>query len=104
MSGLRIGELIALRWRDVNLADGRITVRASKTDAGARAIDLLPALRDELAAVKADGRPDPDALVFPTQTGGPMNPSNVRNRILAPAVERANKRLRKADGRRSLRG
>jgi integrase len=24
-SGLRIGELIELRWRDVNLADGKIT-------------------------------------------------------------------------------
>ena len=37
----------------MNLADGRITIRSSKTDAGARSIDLLPALRDELATLKA---------------------------------------------------
>jgi Phage integrase family len=35
--------------------------------------------------------------VFPTREGGPMNPSKVRNRILAKAVERANKRLEKAE-------
>ena len=31
----------------------QITVRASKTDAGVRKIDMLPALRDELLALKA---------------------------------------------------
>ena len=31
LSGLRIGELCALRWRDVDLAAGRTAVRASKT-------------------------------------------------------------------------
>jgi integrase len=70
-SGLRIGELWALRWRDVDLASGRITVRASKTDAGMRRVDLLPALRDELATHKTTA-PDisPDALVFSSGTGG----------------------------------
>ncbi|MGZ6563286.1 MAG: tyrosine-type recombinase/integrase [Solirubrobacteraceae bacterium] len=47
-AGLRIGELLELRWRDVDLTSGRITVRASKTDAGVRQVDMLPALRDEL--------------------------------------------------------
>ncbi len=40
-AGLRIGELTALRWRDVDLAGNRITVHASKTDARVRQIDLL---------------------------------------------------------------
>ena len=97
LAGLRIGGLIELRWRDVNLADGRLTVRQSKTDAGARHIDLLPALRDELAALRAEVKPGSGERVFPTQAGGPMNPSNVRNRILAPAVARANERLEAAD-------
>jgi integrase len=35
----------------------------------------------------------PSERVFPTQAGGPLNPSNVRNRTLALAVERANERL-----------
>jgi integrase len=92
-AGLRIGELIDLRWRDVDLAGGRITVRASKTDAGTRRIDLLPVLRDELATYSARARAGSADRVFPTQKGGPLNPSNVRNRILARAVERANERL-----------
>jgi len=31
--GLRISEALALRWRDVDLAGGRLRVRSSKTDA-----------------------------------------------------------------------
>jgi integrase len=95
-AGLRIGELCELCWRDVDLSGGRITVRASKTDAGVRQIDLLPALRDELAALKAGGRARADDLVFPTMAGGRQNPSNIRNRVLSSAVTRANERLAEA--------
>jgi hypothetical protein len=42
----------ALQWRDVDLVGNRLAVRASKTDAGMRQIDLLPALSSELAAYK----------------------------------------------------
>ncbi|MGA2166474.1 MAG: site-specific integrase [Solirubrobacteraceae bacterium] len=97
-AGLRIGELIDLRWRDVNLADGRITIRASKTNAGVRTVDLLPALRDELLALKARTDAPANARVFPTQAAGPMNPSNVRNRILTPAAKLASERLEQAGG------
>lgn len=94
LAGSRSGELIDLCWRDVDLADGRITVRASKTDAGVRQIDLLPALREELADYKAASRnTNPVTLVFPTQAGGRQNPSNIRNRVLARAVARANENL-----------
>jgi integrase len=52
-AGLRISEALGLRWRDVNLAAGRLRVRQSKTDAGTRYVDLLPMLHDELAMLKA---------------------------------------------------
>ena len=39
-AGLRIGEATALRWRDIDLAGGRITVGASKTEAGIREVDI----------------------------------------------------------------
>ncbi len=97
-AGLRIGELIDLCWRDVNLADGRITIRASKTNAGVRTVDLLPALRDELLALKARTDAPASARVFPTQAAGPMNPSNVRNRILTPAAKLASEHLEQAGG------
>jgi integrase len=69
-AGLRIGEATALRWRDIDLANGRISVGDSKTEAGIRLVDVLPALRDELtshrhAAAGARG----DDLVFPTSSG-----------------------------------
>jgi len=94
LGGLRIGEALALRWRDVDLASGRLEVSAAKTDAGVRRLDLVPALRDELAAHKAyQSRGGRQAdLVFGTETGGKQNPSNVRTRVLARAVKRANER------------
>jgi integrase len=97
-AGLRIGELLDLRWRDVDLAGNRIVIRAGKTSASARRVELLPVLRDELTEYKARSRSTtPADRVFATQTGGPMNPSNVRNRTLARAVERANVRLGEAE-------
>jgi integrase len=93
-TGLRIGELLALRWRDVDLAAGRLKVVDSKTNAGVRHIDLLPVLREALTAWKARCRDSrPSDLVFRTTSGGAHNPSNVRVRFLGKAVARANERL-----------
>lgn len=94
LAGLRIGELLDLRWRDIDLSGGRITVRAAKTDAGIRQIDMLPALRDELLELKASPRPrQASDLVFATSAGTRQQANNVRRRVLAPAVTRANERL-----------
>jgi integrase len=93
-AGLRIGEALALRRRDVNLARGELTVGRSKTEAGVRTVDLTPALRDELATYLLDSRwTKPDDLVFPTQSGRQDTRQNVRRRLLMPAIERANKTL-----------
>jgi len=96
LAGPRIGEALELTWADVDLAAGRLRVRASKTDAGVREVALLPALRDELAALRATIDPAPGARVFGTETGGRQNPSNVRNRILARTIERVNERRAEA--------
>jgi len=95
-AGLRIGEALALRWRDVDLASGRLRVGEAKTAAGVREVDLLPALRDELTEHKAGIRdPRPDGLVFATTEGTPQTATNVRRRVLAKAVEKADERLAK---------
>lgn len=89
--GLRIGELVALRWRDVDLAAGRLWVREAKTDAGVRHVELLPGLREILTAHKIGcANTDPNALVFATRTGGAFSRDNVRNRVFEPALELAN--------------
>ncbi len=93
-AGLRIGELTALQWRDVDLAGSRLTVRASKTDAGMRQVDLPPALRDELAAYKAQAaNTGPSAFVFTTAAGSELIQGNVRRRVLDKAVATANEKL-----------
>jgi len=46
--------------------------------------------------LKASAKPHSHERVFPAQTGAPLNQSNVRNRVLAKAVERANVRLEAA--------
>ncbi len=96
-AGLRVSELCGLRWRDVDLATGWLTAEDSKTDAGRRRVKLRGTLRDELAAIRPLDA-DPDGYVFGTSTGGPQNPSNIRNRILAPAVDRASECLTRAGG------
>ena len=94
MGGLRVGELVELRWGAVDLANARLQVVDSKTEAGRRIVDLSPDLRDELLAKKAAAfNAEPGDLVFPTRTGTKRDRHNVRSRVLAGAVERANKKL-----------
>jgi integrase len=94
LAGPRAHELCNLLWRDVDLANGRLHIGRSKTQAGLREIPLLPLLRDELAAHKAASyRSGPDDPVFPTGTGGHRDKDNLRNRILAAAITRTDQLL-----------
>ena len=92
-AGLRIGEALCLRWRDVDLARGTITVRAAKTDAGVRVVNILPVLSDELGDYRARIDPPAGALVFGASTGRRQGATNVRRRVLARAIEHANVKL-----------
>lgn len=94
LAGPRAIELSHLLWRDVDLANGRIFIGRSKTQAGLREIDLLPILRDTLAAHKASAyRCGPDDLVFPTATGGHRDRHNLRSRTLGLAIKQADELL-----------
>ena len=91
-AGLRLGEIRALTWTDVDFEANTITVRRSllpdgtpkapKTDAGVRAVPMLPALRRLLAAWKL---PSPWArpadLVLCTAAGGPVQERNLRRAL-----------------------
>lgn len=94
-AGPRAREIGYMLERDIDLANTRIFVGRSKTAAGLREIRILPVLHDILAAHKA--RPaagGPDALAFPTGTGGRRDRSNLRERVLAEVFERADQLLR----------
>jgi integrase len=94
LGGLRISELLDLRWRELDLPSGRLHVRAAKTAAGTRVIEMCGLLRDELLAHRTRSlATGPDDLVFATATGRHQNRGNVRRRVLHPALERANEML-----------
>jgi integrase len=91
-AGLRRGELLALRWEDVDLAGGVIHVERSwdakegavgpKSRAGWRTVPIPAALRDYLVEHKLrSGRHV--GLVFGTSYAQPFTPSNVRKRANA---------------------
>jgi integrase len=91
-AGLRLGELRATTWADIDLAAGTITVRRSllpngspkapKTEAGARAVPLLPALRRLLIAWKLRSpRTRPGDLVIATADGKPVAERNLRRAL-----------------------
>lgn len=77
-----------------SLVARRLRVASSKTDAGVRQVDLLPALCEELMAHKSRVEfGDPDDFVFPTESGGESERNNIRRRVLVRAVKRANENL-----------
>jgi integrase len=97
LSGLRRGELFALRWRDFDEASQCLIVREAvyegtfstpKTAAGVRQIPLSEAaiklIVDWRGRVK---RSEPEALLFSTWSGKPISPNNVVRRWIAPACD-----------------
>jgi integrase len=111
-TGVRRGEALGLRWQDVNLEMGTIAVvqtlgrsvekglvfQPPKTNAGRRVIDLddatiavLRAHQGQLLLYKAEleGVYHDQGLVFPSPTGGPLNPM---------AITRAFGRMAKREG------
>lgn len=98
--GLRLGELRALVWGDVDLDAGAITVRRSmlpngtvkspKTQAGERTIPILPTLRRALVTWRLKSPwTEPSDFVVCTATGAPVQERNLR-RALDAAKATAN--------------
>jgi integrase len=99
-TALRRGELLALRWRDVRLLEGRLTVReafvrgqfhAPKSKASRRTIELGPRALEELqeqwtaSAYRGD-----DELVFGhPEKGTPLDASKLGRLYMRPALARA---------------
>jgi integrase len=90
-AGLRRGELRAVRWDDVDLADGLIRVERSmsghgelggpKSRAGRRSVPIVAALRDLLVDHKLVTR-RARGLVFGSSGAQPFTPTAVRKRAL----------------------
>jgi integrase len=98
-TGLRIGELLAVRWRALDLEVGTLSVRESvfegkfqrpKTHKSRRTIPLGPHAVASLTAHRDRAtRNSDDDLVFPNKSGEPLRESKLLRNVLQPAAERA---------------
>jgi integrase len=114
VTGAREGELLALRWTDLELPKegaGRMYIRRSlswahpkgeegrprfyppKTKAGLRVIQIPGELVAALKRWRLQCPPSPDELVFPREDGQPMYRERLLRKALYPALARA--RLRR---------
>lgn len=98
MAGLRVSELCALTWRDVNFEKRRLNIRDAKTESGIREVRmsrwvaaLLRTYRDSLESWELD------CLVFPTSQGKRRDRKNVCDRIVKRAARLADKRRMQRD-------
>jgi integrase len=110
-TGMRQGELLALKWSDVDLEAGKVSVRCTltresghytlgepKTKRSRRTVKLTGAATEALRAHLGRQMEDMDrlgdlyrdqGLVFTSDSGAPLNPSNIRNRNLRRLTSKA---------------
>jgi integrase len=111
-TGMRQGELLGLRWKDINLDRGYLTVRVAlqrlpnndlvlaetKTDSSRRQVQLSQAAVETLRKHKARQAEErlrlgaaweDQDIVFANEVGRPLNPSNVTTRHYHPILAKA---------------
>jgi integrase len=98
LTGMRIGEILALRWKRLDLLRGLLSVAETysggdfgspKTKSSRRTIPIssvLQAIFEKHRAVSKSG--SSEELVFQTPAGTPLDAHNLYNRELAPSCDR----------------
>ena len=125
-TGMRKGELFALRWRDINLGEGNLWVRHSlavvkgtgpiigptKTRRSRRPLPIPPLVvralgdhrvhQEEVRALAGSAWDDQD-LVFANEVGRPIHVGNFHSRVFKPLLAQAGlRRIRFHDLRHSM--
>lgn len=97
-SGARQGELIGLKWSDLDWDNKQINIQRTfnnqawyepKTNTSNRKIDIGPKMMRELKKWWLECPPNDLDLIFPNQAGGPINNSIMRYRHFIPAAKKA---------------
>jgi integrase len=95
MTGLRIGEVLALRWKNVDFEKSLIHVREAvyegnlsspKSKSSVRDIPIGPTLQQALLERRKAA--PADAFVFASRHGTPLDSHNLLGRVLKPACKR----------------
>jgi len=98
LTGLRIGELLAVRWRNVDLELGTLRVTESvydghfdvpKTERSQRTIPLA-AKAIQILTARKPAVVSPEALVFASSRGTPLDRHNLTSKQLKPTCRRLN--------------
>jgi len=98
MTGMRQGELLGLKWTDIDWFNRKIYVRRTfnhgrffepKSRTSKRAIDMTPTVISELKKWKLACPHNELDLVFPNENGKPINSQNMVKRQFLPAIRRA---------------
>ena len=98
MTGARQGELIGLKWTDIDFEKAQVHIQrtftkgrffTTKTEQSNRRVDLGPTVLMELKKWKLACPRNRLDLVFPNEVGDPMNYSNMMQRYFLPALKKA---------------
>jgi integrase len=94
---MRIGEILALRWKHIDQVRGGILVRETvsegrfgspKTRSSRRDVPMSEPVRRAFEVLRAASRQaGPEGLVFSTRKQTPLNPKNLLRRVLRPTCE-----------------
>jgi len=97
-SGARQGELLGLKWSDVDWINKQVHIQRTfnnqawydvKTKTSNRKIDLGPAMMKELKKWKLACPASKLDLIFPNEAGKPVNHNNFVSRYFTPALKEA---------------
>lgn len=109
VTGLRAGELLGLQWKNIDWMGQKLHVTHAlwrgklygpKTEASRRVIHLPEVILETLRLHRQRSRfTDPDDFVFCKAEGSACDPNDLRDKVLYPAMDRANiKRLPRSHG------
>ena len=97
-TGLRRGELLGLKWTDVDFGQGTITVRRQISRINGTVVEaplktknayrVIPLGEQALAVLQSQQERTASEYVFPSPNGGPISPDSVRN-MLRRVLKRA---------------
>ena len=98
MTGARQGELLGLKWSDVDFETKQISIKRSfnnrkwyqpKSAGSFRAVDIGQGTLKALKRWKVQCPPNELGLIFPNSNGDPLNHSNILRQHFWPALKKA---------------